>query len=36
MKEEAMADVKLGVSMNFSSLKDTAKAYKEHLSSDRR
>ncbi|MBP6137650.1 MAG: PucR family transcriptional regulator [Clostridiaceae bacterium] len=29
MKEEAMADVKLGVSMNFSSLKDTAKAYKE-------
>lgn len=29
MKEEAMADVKLGVSMNFASLKDTAKAYKE-------
>lgn len=29
MKKEAMADVKLGVSMNFSSLKDTAKAYKE-------
>ncbi|HHX18948.1 MAG TPA: PucR family transcriptional regulator [Clostridiaceae bacterium] len=29
MKEEAMADVKVGVSMNFASLKDTAKAYKE-------
>ncbi len=29
VKEEALADVKLGVSMNFKSLKDTAKAYKE-------